>query len=89
MHRELEALHGSWLMPGCWTQPCVDLPAETGQANLFSIVKVSLVICQVLEKYFTWVKSIYNRTQKRFLRNHPPIWKKSFICVCICQVSEV
>lgn len=60
-----------------------ELPAETGQVNLFSVVKVTVVICQVLEKCLTWVKSIYKRKQKRFPRNRPPTWKKSFMCVSV------
>lgn len=81
---ELETFHGSCpLQSARPSLICGELPAETGQANLFSVVKVSVVICQVLEKYFTWVKGINNRTQKRFPRNHPPIWKKSYMCVSV------
>lgn len=64
---------------------CGELPAETCQATLFSAVKMSVVICQVLEKYFTWVKSICNRTQKPSFN----LEKKFYVCVCICYVNEV
>lgn len=49
--------------------------------------RVPVVICQVLKKYLTWVNSIYNRTQRRLLRNHPSIWKKRFF-FCICMLGE-
>lgn len=63
---------------------CGELPAKPDQANLFSMVKVSVAIYQVLEKYFTWVKNIYNRTQKRFPRNPSSLEEEFYVCVCIC-----
>lgn len=66
---------------------CGELSAETGQANLFSVVKVSVVICQVMEKYFTGVKSINNRAQKRFPRNILQSRRK-VLCVCLYMLGE-
>lgn len=61
---------------------CGELPA--GQVNLFSIVKEE---CQVLKKYLTWVNSICKRTQRRFLKNQPSIWKKRFCVYMLCEWS--
>jgi len=58
-------------------------PSWSSQSLLSCERRISVVICQVLKKYLTWVNSIYNRTQRRFLWNHFSIWKARCLSVCV------
>lgn len=58
-------------------------PSWSSESLLNCERRVPVVMCLVPKKYLTWVNSMYNRTQKRFLRNRRSVWKKRF-CVCVC-----
>lgn len=62
-------------------------PSWSSESLLNCERRVPVVMCQVPKKYLTWVNSMYNRTQKRFLRNHRSVWKRRF-CVCVCILGE-
>lgn len=81
----------SWVLDPALSVVSFQLRPSWASGSLLDYARrMPVVISHMLKKYLTWVNIMYNRTQRRFLRNHPSIWKKRFfVCVCPCWVTEV